>query len=121
MTASGTATASGSGSLSALAVPSLAVALPVQCQCSWLTCSPLQVDERLTLEIMTPLNLLLGTLCVAVSASHISAPPPAVAELALLTEAAAAQGAVFLDGSPAARYISRGDPFKWIVYQEGVS
>lgn len=70
---------------------------------------------------MAPLNLLLGTLCVAVSASHISAPPPAVAELALLTEAAAAQGAVFLDGSPAARYISRGDPFKWIVYQEGVS
>ena len=46
-------------------------------------------------------------------------PPPAVAELALLTEAAASSGAVFLDGSPAARYISRGDPSRWLIYQQG--
>jgi hypothetical protein len=68
---------------------------------------------------LSPVILLLGTLFVTVSGA--SAPPPAVAQLALLTDAAATQGAVFLDGSPAARYISRGDPLKWIVYQEGVS
>ena len=46
-------------------------------------------------------------------------PPPAVARLALLTDAAVTEGAVFLDGSPAARYLVRGDPARWIVYQQG--
>ena len=46
-------------------------------------------------------------------------PPPDTAELALLTDAASTQGAVFLDGSPAARYIVRGDPARWLIYQQG--
>ena len=45
-------------------------------------------------------------------------PPPAVAELALLTDAARG-GAVFLDGSPAARYMVKGDPKRWLIYQQG--
>jgi hypothetical protein len=50
---------------------------------------------------------------------HVRAPPPAVAELALLTEAANG-GAVFLDGSPAARYIVKGgEANKWLIYQQG--
>ncbi len=35
-------------------------------------------------------------------------PPPAVWDLVLLTEAAQNEGAVSIDGSPAAYYISRG-------------
>ena len=49
-----------------------------------------------------------------------SAAKPAVATLALLTDAAQRDGAVCLDGSPAARYIVRGaEPRKWLVYQQG--
>ena len=60
--------------------------------------------------------LLFATSSTAVSAAP---PPPSVAELALLTDAAANDGAVFLDGSPAARYIVKGDPARWLIYQQG--
>lgn len=65
---------------------------------------------------------MLSVICLTpllVSTVLAAPPPPAVAELALLTDAAANDGAVFLDGSPAARYIVKGDPLRWLVYQEG--
>lgn len=43
-------------------------------------------------------------------------PQPEVAELVLLTQAASEDGAVCLDGSPAAYYIYRGaESRKWII------
>jgi len=45
--------------------------------------------------------------------------PPDVATLTLLSDAARDAGAVFLDGSAAAYYLVKGDPSKWIVYQQG--
>ena len=63
--------------------------------------------------------LLLSFLLLIVCGSSSAPPPPDAAELALLTAAATSQGAVYLDGSPAARYIVRGDPARWLVYQEG--
>ena len=65
------------------------------------------------------LKLLASLLLLVAYGASSAPPPPAVAELALLTAAQQSQGAVFLDGSAAARYIVRGDPAKWIVYQQG--
>lgn len=53
------------------------------------------------------------------SAASSHAPPPAVATLYLLKEAAQQTGAVCLDGSPAGVYIVRGSVSKWVVYQQG--
>ena len=57
----------------------------------------------------------------ATPAANLAAPvAPANVSLVLLQAAAAATGAVALDGSPGALYIDRGaEAGKWIVYQQG--
>jgi len=46
-------------------------------------------------------------------------PQPPNVSLVLLTQAAATEGAVCLDGSPPALYIDRGDPEHFLIFQEG--
>ncbi len=56
----------------------------------------------------------------AAAASLASSFPPQIFQRTLLTEEAATQGAVCLDGSPAAFYFYQGtEPTKFYLHQQG--
>jgi hypothetical protein len=76
---------------------------------------------RLTL-VMYALPVSYSSL-VSASSSLEGAPPipPAIATLTLLNDAAAQEGAVFLDGSPAGYYTVPGSPDHWLIYQVSVA